>query len=356
MMITCVPSQYLDERRLRKIYGDAAKRIWIPRTTKDLARLVKEREQTALRLEKAEIQLIKKANAARTKYLRANPDACTSAPVAPLHLADTSIKSEKNQDEGHNTSTSTEITVVPVSSHSNTQTTDGLNSRDSQGAIELQSKESTTQDDEYLHPFGLDPSLPDVRGSVAALWIPVESRPHHRPLANYGRRVDTIRWTRERLKELNLQIYKLRRSIRRGDGHALPAAFIEFDTQESAQAAQQTVIHHRPLQMSTRLLDIRPDEVIWDSLRMSWWERIVRRTLVFALIVAAIIFWSIPSAFVGIVSNVEFLSSIPFLVWIPKLPGPILGFLGGFVPAMALSLFMSLVPMMLRCRSSQRCL
>ncbi|KAI9170745.1 hypothetical protein HJFPF1_00216 [Paramyrothecium foliicola] len=353
MMITCVPSQYLDERRLRKLYGDSAKRIWIPRTMRALVNLVKEREQTALRLEKAEIQLIRKANLARAKHLRQNPDVGHPSPAGPVHVADGAIKSEKSDKDGNDTSPSTEITIVPVSSRTNSLPTQGIDSIHSQEKPEEPSGSQTGQDDDYVHPYGLDPALPDVRGSVAALWIPVEARPHHRPLANFGRRVDTIRWTRDKLKELNMQIWKLRRAIRRGDGIALPAAFIEFDTQESAQAAQQTLVHHRPLQMSTRLLGIRADEVIWDSLRMSWWERIVRRTLIFALIIAAIIFWSIPSAFVGIVSNVDFLSNIAFLSWISKLPKPILGFLGGFIPALALSLFMSLVPMMLRFCAAQ---
>jgi hypothetical protein len=360
MMITCVPPQYLDERRLRKLYGDKARRVWIPRTNRQLAGLVKEREQTALRLEKAEIQLIKKANAARTKYLRANPGVCPrSLQGLPAPRTDTPAMSEKlKEDEGRASSSPTEITVIPRSSRSYSQTLDGLDPHqpaplESNSSPPQQDHDDDDDDDDYIHPFGLDPSLPDVRGSVAALWLPVEARPHHRPLANYGRRVDTIRWTRERLRDMNQQIHKLRRAVRRGDGHALPAAFVEFDSPASAQAAQQTLVHHRPLQMATRLLDIRPDEVLWDSLRMSWWERIVRRVLVFALIVAAIIFWSIPSALVGIVSNVESLAKIPFLVWVPKLPAPILGFLSGFVPAIALSLFMSLVPMMLRFCAAQ---
>ena len=114
-------------------------------------------------------------------------------------------------------------------------------------------------DSDYTHPYGLDPKLPDLRGSVAAQWLPAEKRPYHRPIGNFGRRVDTIRWTRQRLQSLNQQIFKLRKRVHRGDeGASLPAAFIEFDTQEAAQAAHQVVAHHRPMQMSPRLLGIRP--------------------------------------------------------------------------------------------------
>jgi hypothetical protein len=82
---------------------------------------------------------------------------------------------------------------------------------------------------------------------------------------------------------------------------------------------------------------------------MRWWERIIRRFLIMGLVTVAIIFWSIPSAFIGIISNIKFLSSLPFLTWIKLLPGAVTGFLQGFLPAIALSFWMSLVPAMLRC-------
>ncbi len=70
ILLQCVPESYLNERRLRKLYGDSVKRVTIPRTTKALANMVKEREQTAMRLEKAEVELIRKANAARVKQAK----------------------------------------------------------------------------------------------------------------------------------------------------------------------------------------------------------------------------------------------------------------------------------------------
>lgn len=331
LMVTGVPQQYLDERRLKKLYGDAARRIWVPRTTKALAHLVKEREQTAMRLEQAEIVLTKKANAAMEKHLRKNRT--VENPITAR------FRKRNSEDGSPRSPTSSDTTAEAVA----------IQTLDDKAVEQTDTRQNTTEDD-YVHPYGLGPSLPDVRGSVAALWIPASARPHHRPLGNFIRRVDTIKWTRERLKDLNVAIYKLRRSIRRDPSAApaLPAAFIEFHTQEGAQAAHQTLIHHRPLQMASRFLDVKPEEVLWASLRMPWWELIIRRVLVISGIVAAIVFWSIPSAMVGIVSNVDFLSGIAFLSWIQYLPAPILGFLSGFMPALALSLFMALVPGMLR--------
>ncbi|KAG6031267.1 hypothetical protein E4U41_007640 [Claviceps citrina] len=316
IMLTCVPKKYQDERRLRKLYGDQVKRVFIPRTSKALAKMVKERQQTAERLEKAEIALIKTANSARHKKLAKHPE----------------LANPPTWQQAKHVEETTQNTGRPgVDKEAGSDQRDG--------------------DDEkyYQHPYGLSSDIPDVRGSVAAQWIPVERRPHHRPIGNFFRRVDTVRWTRLRLRDLNLQIHKMRRQVRRGDGVTLPTVFIEFYTQEAAQAAHQVLSHHRPLQMSSRLLGVRPDEVIWSCLRMTWWELIVRRFLIMTLVTAAIIFWAIPSAFIGTVSNIETVTrQFRFLNFLNLLPKVILSFVQSFLPAVALSLLMAMVPWLLR--------
>lgn len=69
VLFTCVPREYLSEARLRATFGSGVKKVWLPRDANDLENLVKERDQTALRLEKAEIALIKSANAAKAKAI-----------------------------------------------------------------------------------------------------------------------------------------------------------------------------------------------------------------------------------------------------------------------------------------------
>ncbi|KAG4268706.1 hypothetical protein FPRO04_03795 [Fusarium proliferatum] len=357
VLLTSIPERYLDEARLRKLYGDSVKRVWIPRTAKALVKLVEEREQTAMRLEKAEIALIKKANVARKKQLGKNPPSTASSaePCAGPSSGDSS-SSWRTEPSSEEPRTSSPRRVETSDTHVQETEEGGVQKHKSTPEVSQRTRtsnahdilEKSAEDPEYVHPYGLNPDLPDVRGSVAAQWLSVTARPYHRPLHNFFRRVDTIRWCRMKLKELNLEIFKLRRQVRRGDGQTLPAAFIEFDTQEAAQAAHQVVAHHRPLQLAPRLLGVRPNEVVWSALRMRWWERIIRRLLIMALIAVAIIFWSIPSAMIGIVSNIKFLSGIVFLQWIKLLPSPILGFLQGFIPAIALSFWMSLVPAMLR--------
>lgn len=329
VLFTCIPQPYVDEGRLRKLFGSSVKNVWIPKDLGALRALVEDREETADRLQQAEIRLIRLANRARNKQLKKQPVPPSPAQATPASATSPLEPSQKDAEKGQ-----------PDTS------------------VQFSATESPTlekpADPEYAHPYGLDPSLPDVRGSVAALWIPAESRPYHRPLANFGRRVDTIRWTRARLKVLNREIWKLRRRHRGGDGDPLNAAFIEFDSQASAQAAFQILAHHQPLHMSPRYIGLRPDEMIWSALRIRWWEHIMRRFFMMVVIAAGVIFWSFPAALVGTISNVESLSKMLFfLKWVMLLPGPILGVIQGLLPALALSWLMALVPWMLRGMASR---
>lgn len=331
VLFTCIPRPYLDEQTLRKLFGDSVKNIWLLRNTNFLRGLVSDREEAAVRLEQAEIQLIRKANAARDRALKRNPPPPKTLPsgssTSSASPGDAAVGTTAQETEMRKSETEMRVTEQHMDSP----------------------RTEASVDPEYEHPYGFDSSLPDVRGSVAALWIPAKARPHHRPIRNFGRRVDTIRWTRARLKALNRDIWKLRKKHRGGDGAPLDAAFIEFDSQTSAQVAFQTLAHHQPLHMSPRYIGIRPEDVIWSSLRIKWWERIMRRFLMFGAIAAGIIFWSIPSAFIGTLSNIEKLTELlPFLGFINHLPGAILGVIKGFLPALALTWLMAIVPKILR--------
>ncbi|KAK3368352.1 hypothetical protein B0H63DRAFT_528720 [Podospora didyma] len=338
VLFTCIPRPYLEEAKLRKLFGESVKNVWIPRNTSLLRGLVEDREKTADRLEKAEIRLIRLANAAFNKHLKKHP-----SPLVPTlpESKSSSVSHDSARDSGQDDAEKgKDNSVIRFAERQ-------LSMLDSVGEATEEKKPAT--DPEYTHPYGLGPSLPDVRGSVAALWIPVEARPHHRPITNFGRRVDTIRWCRARLKALNRDIWKLRRKHRGGDGAPLDAAFVEFDSQASAQVAYQTLAHHQPLHMSPRYIGMQPQEIIWSAFRIKWWELIMRRFFMLGAITSAIIFWSIPCALVGTVSNIDKLAgTVFFLSWLTSLPSVITGVIKGLLPALALSLLMAAVPMMLR--------
>ncbi|KFY69376.1 hypothetical protein V496_00311 [Pseudogymnoascus sp. VKM F-4515 (FW-2607)] len=462
VLFTCVPEQFRDEARLRKLFGDSVKNVWLPTYSGDLDDLVKERNQTAFRLEDAEIELIRLANVERNKVLRngksdieantpggdgvekavsaesgntavalpdlpggpasalgltsaspldlgdgavaspsglaggasvaipelaggaaspsesndgvagasssdlngkaaATPSDLTDGTIAsPSGLTDSTLASPSGQTNAtvvSPASASTGTTLVSPSSASTggatmvkSITKDSKNETSSIAQTQSQTPNLDSPNTEWPElKWGIQRGIPDVRGSVAAQWIPVHWRPSHRPLANYGRRVDTIRWTRNRLKQLSPRIAKLRRQHRAGNARRMPAAFIEFDTLSNAQSAYQTLPHHRPFHMTPHINGIRPEEIVWSTLRMKWWERIIRGFAAIAVVAVMVVFWSLPAAGIALITKIDFLTeNIPFLAWIDKLPKPILGLITGLLPAVALSLLMAVAPVILR--------
>lgn len=277
VLFTSVPEAYLDEARLRKVFGDAVKHIWITGDTKELDDLVKERDKVAMKLEKAEIKLLKLANGERLKAIK-----------------------KGGADERH----------------------------------------EHTADSES--------------GSLAARWIPAKKRPSHRTglLGLVGKKVDTISWCRSELERLIPEVDKAQHTFRSGTYKKIPGVFIEFHAQSQAEAANQVLAHHQALQMSPKFIGITPGEVVWKAIRISWWQRVIRRFAVIAFIAVLIIFWAIPVAVVGVISNVSYLEdTFSWLAWLKQIPDVIMGVVTSLLPSVALSILMSLVPVVMRRKS-----
>jgi hypothetical protein len=278
VLFTSVPSPYLDEAKLRKVFGDGVKHIWITRDTKKVEDLVKERDKVAFKLEAAETKLIKLANVERTK----------------------AIKKGANAEEH------------PVIANGDAES-----------------------------------------GSIAARWIPPKKRPTHRTgkFGLIGPKVDSINWCREELERLIPETEAAQASYLAGEATATPSVFIEFDRQSEAQAAYQTLSHHQALHMSPRYIGVHPAEVVWSSLKISWWQKVVRRYAVQAFICALILFWAIPVAAVGLISNVPQLETLSWLSWLQKIPDKLMGIVSGLLPSVLLAILMSLVPIIMRRKS-----
>jgi hypothetical protein len=246
VLFTSVPTPYLDEAKLRKVFGDTVRNIWISGDTSKLDDLIKQRDKVAFRLEKAEVKLIKAANKERQKQL----------------------KKQGSADAG---------AEIPLDAES---------------------------------------------GSLAARWLPPKKRPHHRLgfLGLFGRKVDTINWCRSELERLIPNVETEQASFRAGHFKKIPGVFIEFRTQAEAECAAQVLAHHAGLHMTPKYIGIRPSEVIWKSLAIPWWQKVLRRYAVLAFIAALIIFWAIPVAVVGAISNVDHLKTISWLTWLNKVP------------------------------------
>ncbi|ROT40740.1 DUF221-domain-containing protein [Sodiomyces alkalinus F11] len=277
VLFTSVPEDYLDELKIRRLFSNSVKNVWIVGDTGKLEEVVEERDKTAMKLESAEVKLIKLANKERVKSLKkgaAGPDEAPSAPAS------------------HNAEV----------------------------------------------------------GQVAARWVPNKKRPTHRlgKFGLYGKKVDTIDWCRDELRRLIPEAAAAQAQFRAGDFAKVGAVFVEFHTQSDAQAAYQVLTHHQVLRMSPRYIGVQPGEVLWKSLRISWWQKVIRRYAVIAFITALILFWAIPTAAVGAISQVSFLKSLSWLAWLDAVPEVIMGVISGLLPAVALAILMSLVPVVMR--------
>jgi hypothetical protein len=265
-----VPESYKNEKKLRQVFGEGIRRIWITSDCKELDEKVNERDKMAYRLEQDETRLIRSANAARLKAMRKSKDV-------------------------------TEL----------------------------------CEDCESIEP----------------VWSRQAKRPTRR--ANFfGKKVDSIQFYRSRLAVAIQEIEGLQRKHRERDVKLLSAVFIEFESQSAAQVALQTLSHHQPLHMTPRFTGIAPKEVIWSSLNLSWWQRIIRKFMIQGALAALIIFWSVPAAIVGTISNITYLANtVPFLHWLLDLPDVLKGVIAGLLPSAALVLLMSLVPIICRSKS-----
>lgn len=65
-----VPDDYKSEKKLRQVFGDSIRQIWITSDCKTLAKKAAERDKLAYRLESAATKCIRSANSARLKALK----------------------------------------------------------------------------------------------------------------------------------------------------------------------------------------------------------------------------------------------------------------------------------------------
>ena len=165
-----------------------------------------------------------------------------------------------------------------------------------------------------------------------------------------GKKVDSIDYYRDQLKEKEEEIRKARDSNANAESHGGAAAvFIEFQTQAAAQRAYQQVASAQVLALNPRYTSVLPGEVIWKNLTIAPAKRISQQGLATALVIAIIVFWSIPISFIGAVSNVQYLAdNFEWLSWLNRLPDTLLNLLAGLVPAALLSALSSFVPNIFR--------
>lgn len=167
-----------------------------------------------------------------------------------------------------------------------------------------------------------------------------------------GKKVDTIDHCRKEVARLNLEI-----EVDQQQPEKFPlmnSAFVQFNNQVAAHMACQSVSHHVPKQMAPRIVEISPDDVIWDNMSISWWERYLRTFGILTLVCGMVVGWAFPVAFTGLLSQLSYLErALPWLAWLSRLPGWLFSAIQGILPPLFLSILIALLPLILRflCRA-----
>ncbi|KAF7624480.1 hypothetical protein AFLA_008185 [Aspergillus flavus NRRL3357] len=167
-----------------------------------------------------------------------------------------------------------------------------------------------------------------------------------------GKKVDTIDYCRKEVARLNLEIEVDQQTPEKFP--LMNSAFIQFNHQVAAHMACQAVSHHVPKQMAPRIVEISPDDVIWDNMSIRWWERYLRTFGIMAIVCAMVVGWAFPVAFTGLLSQLSYLEeAFTWLKWISKLPEWVISAVQGILPALFLAILMAVLPLILRflCRT-----
>ncbi|KAI9719856.1 MAG: hypothetical protein M1828_006077 [Chrysothrix sp. TS-e1954] len=166
-----------------------------------------------------------------------------------------------------------------------------------------------------------------------------------------GKKVDTIYYCRKELARLNAEI-----ETDQQDPEKYPlmnSAFIQFNNQVAAHMACQSLSHHLPQQMAPRLIEISPQDVIWDNMSIKWWERYIRTAVIAAILAGMIILWGFPVAFSGGLANVSTLEKEKGFHWLSSIPASALSYVQGVLPPAIISLLFIIVPPIMQLLASQ---
>ncbi|KAI8458717.1 hypothetical protein BY996DRAFT_6832998 [Phakopsora pachyrhizi] len=186
-------------------------------------------------------------------------------------------------------------------------------------------------------------------GKKWSQYVDQKQRPTHRLgfLGLFGKKVDTIEWATQEYQESSQGLNGLRDKAE--DYKTENSAFVEFHSLLAAHMFSQSLVHHQPLVMTEKWVGVSASDVIWSTLGVKPFEQRVRGLISWSLTIGLIVFWSIPVAFVGLISNVNSLcSTVSWMGWLCRLPVPVPGLLQGALPPAMLAVLFMLLPIVLR--------
>ncbi|CAM6086043.1 unnamed protein product [Calypogeia fissa] len=177
-------------------------------------------------------------------------------------------------------------------------------------------------------------------------------RPTHKTgkFGLYGPKVDSIDYWNEKLKELPPQLQETQ-SVTKTD-MTEGAALVFFNSRRAAAEASQE--KHSPFADRWEVLPApEPRAVIWETMHISFYQRMVREKVVYVIVFFVIVFYMIPIIFIAGLSTIDNLTKyLPFLKPVVKIK-PIQTIIQAYFPQLALIIFLALLPKLLSYLSKQ---
>ncbi|KAE9613258.1 putative calcium-dependent channel, 7TM region phosphate [Lupinus albus] len=162
----------------------------------------------------------------------------------------------------------------------------------------------------------------------------------------WGRKVDAVECYRHMIAELDKIMTLERQKLIKDPKCILPVAFLLFNSRWGASVCAQTHQSKNPTLWLTGWAP-EPRDVYWQNLSIPVFSLGIRKLIVSLFMFALILFYMIPIAFVQSLANLEGLERVvPFLRPVIELRY-IKSFLQGFLPGLALKLFLYIAPAIL---------
>ena len=309
VLITGIPKEYMDERRLEQLFSSlpgGVRRIWLARyvyqaniaddrNLREMPGYHERRNKACQMLESAQVSLIKLAQKGKTAREKKGDD-----------------KIEVDND-------------IPL--------VDQLVPR---------AKRPTFTKKPKWAPFGLG-------------WLGI------------GQKIDKIDWARneialctQALESGREQLHNDVKSVGYEQDYYPPlsSAFVHFNHQIAAHMAYQCLPHNRPYRMAERYIEQAPQNIIWRNLSLNPYEAKIRMAASYAITFGMILVWAIPVAFISALSSINgLISAYPWLDWLDFLERPGFGYtllkgvVSGVLPPILLALLMMVLPVILRRKS-----
>ncbi|VAH18876.1 CSC1-like protein At4g02900 [Triticum dicoccoides] len=162
----------------------------------------------------------------------------------------------------------------------------------------------------------------------------------------WGRKVDAIEYYKAEIAELCKQEDVERQKVMSDPNAIMPAAFVSFKSQWGAAVCAQTQQTSNPTVWLTEWAP-EPRDVYWPNLAIPFVELSVRRLIIAVALFFLTFFFMIPIAFVQSLANLDEIERLlPFLKPIIE-RNSLKSVIQGFLPGIALKIFLILLPMFL---------